>query len=151
MHPCLQHQVLCDSTRVCNTHQHSGDAFDQHHNHARTGHTAIDASDRIATNCLPSVQVGDLNLIVNAAETDWFEASLSTDIGRFSIDAYWSPGVAGNTSGDITVEVFETDTQDMPVVTATSAADLSGVASDPEVLWSAIGAAITAITAITSR
>lgn len=111
----------------------------------------MDASDRIVTNRLPSVQVGDLNLIVDAAETDWFEASLSTDIGRFSIAVYWSPGVAGNTSADITVEVFETGTQNMPVVTATSAADLSGVASDPEVLWSAIGAAITAITAITSR
>jgi hypothetical protein len=120
-------------------------------NHAGTGHTAMDASDRNGTNCLPSVQVGDLNLIVDAAETDWFEASLSTDIGRFAIAVYWSPGVAGNTSDDITVEVFETGTQDMPVVAATSAADLSGVVSDPEVLWSAIGAAVTAITAITSR
>ncbi len=106
----------------------------------------MDASDRIVTNCLPSVQVGDLNLTVRAAETDWFEASLSTDIGRFSMAVNWSPSAAGPTSVDITVEVFETGTQDMPVVTATSAADLLGVASDPEVLWSAIGAAVTAIT-----
>ena len=106
----------------------------------------MDASDRIVTNCLPSVQVGDLSLTVHAAETDWFEASLSTDIGRFSMAVYWSPSAAGRTSDVITVEVFETGPQDMPVVTATSAADLSGVASDPEVLWSAIGSAITAIT-----
>ena len=106
----------------------------------------MDASDRIVTNCLPSLQVGDVNLTAHAAETDWFEASLSTDIGRFSIAVYWSPSAAGHTSVDITVEVVETGTQDMPVVTATSAANLSGVASDPEVLWSAIGAAITAIT-----
>ena len=106
----------------------------------------MDASDRIVTNCLPSLQVGDVNLTVHAAETDWFEASLSTDIGRFSMAVYWSPSAAGHTSVDITVEVFETGTQDMPVVTATSAADLSGVASDTEVLWSVICAAITAIT-----
>ena len=105
----------------------------------------MDASDRIVTNCLPSLQVGDVILIVDGAETDWFEASLSTDIGRFSMAVYWSPSAAGHTSDVITVEVFETGTQDMPVVTATSAADLSGVASDPEVLWSAIGAAITSI------